>query len=143
MLYAENHIRKQHVCQLYTWEIKEHSGAKMEPNFFSQKILEKRSCERHLPFRLAKYETPIKQGALVPGGFEGHKERQAVYFTLVNSMDQKYKAYTHLKSHHDAVYALDVEGPQKEKFESYQTLNRCVITLIRTKTVQQSEVSPA
>ena len=47
---AENHIRKQHVCPLYIRAILEHSGANMEPNFFSQKILEQRSCERDLPY---------------------------------------------------------------------------------------------
>ena len=57
---------------------------------------------------LAKYETAIQQGGLASGCSEGNTGRQAVYFTLVNYMDQNpnqnYEAYKHMKPHHDAIY---------------------------------------
>ena len=53
---------------------------------------------KNLPYRLRKEQNSIqRKRRLVPGGFEGNKGRQAVYFTLVNTVDRnpdkKYEAY--------------------------------------------------
>ena len=57
-----------------------HSGARIQPHFFSQPILEPE------PHRIgyAQCETNIKPGELVHGGFD-HKGRRPVQFTLVSS----------------------------------------------------------
>ena len=73
----------------------EHSGAKIQPNFFSQKIVDKGHATELYHMELAKYETAIKQGRLVAGGFEGKKGRQAAYSCQPTDKnpDNKYKAY--------------------------------------------------
>ena len=74
-----------------------YSGAIIQPNFFSKKILETCYAKEFCFVRLAKYGTANKQGGLVPGGLEGNNGRQACYFALVNPVDKnpdsKHKAY--------------------------------------------------
>ena len=78
-------LSEQKVDPLFVRTIQELSGAQFQPNFFSAR------GPRHTGFAkkfyhivLAKYETAIKDGGLVPVGLEGNKRRPTVYFTLVN-----------------------------------------------------------
>ena len=80
-------------------------------------------CKRALPYQgLAKYEAAMKAGWLEPVGFEGNERRQAVYSLLVNPLDnnpnKKNKDYKHLKSHHDAIYVVDMERERNGRTSS-------------------------
>ena len=73
MLYSENRFRKQYMNLWCIRAIQEHSGARNQTNFFSQKTLVN---------GLAKYETANKLGELAPGGFEGNQTKDDKQFRL-------------------------------------------------------------
>ena len=108
--------------------IQAHPGAKTQPNFFSQQIFGP-GCQKELyQIGFASYESAIKEGRLVPDGFD----KQWITSTLVNPLDKKKadnkcKVYDLLNPHHDAIYAVDMEGAQKENFKFYQMVDGCVI----------------
>ena len=108
MLSSEKHFRKLHLHPLYIRAFQGHSGATVQPNFFSQKIVETSFAKELYHIGLAKCENAVQEGGPVPGGFKGNSGRQAVYVTLVNTMDKTpgkhHKAFTHLKPHRDAIY---------------------------------------
>ena len=106
--------------------IQGHSGARIQQNFFSQQSLEIGCAKEH-----AKYEKKHERKDSYEAGFDQNKGRQAVHFTLVNPLDRhankKYEACAHFKSHHDAIYVVDMEGAQKNNLKFYQTVNDCVV----------------
>ena len=73
----------------------------------------------------------IQSGELVPGEFEQGKGRKAVHCSLVSPLDQnpetKYKPYIHQKSHHDQVFAIDLESAQSSLDLFSQTTNGSVL----------------
>ena len=88
-LYSENHFRKQNVNLLYIKTIQGHSGARMQPHFFSRQILELGRAEELHHSGYAKFENNIEERGLVPGGFDQNEGPQAVHFTLVSPLDKK------------------------------------------------------
>ena len=63
---------------------------------------------------------------MLPCDFDQNNGRQAFHFALVNAFDnnpnKQYKAHIHLKSHHDAMYVVDMEGAPKKNISSHETL---------------------
>ena len=81
------------------------------------------------------YENGIKERSFVFGWFNQNRGRQAVRFTLVNPLDNnpdlQFRSYRRWKSHHDALYVVDMERAQEPHFKFLQTLNGCVICFDR------------
>ena len=92
-----NHARKQNV-HLFERKVKPgHFAAGIQPNFFSQQVVELGSAKELHHVGHAKYEHAINSKAFVPGGFDQIKGRQSVHVTLVNPWykipEKKHKAY--------------------------------------------------
>ena len=112
--------------------ITEHSTSPKSAEFFSCSRSSNQPVRRNTKLGSWSTKKALKEGGLVPSGFEGNTGRQhAVYFTLVNPMDKspdkKYKACKHSNPHHDAIYVADMEGAQKDNFTFYRTHHGCVI----------------
>ena len=99
---------------------------------FSQEIFEKRLCERVLSTTLGSRST--KQASKEVGSLQSVSSkgrRQAVYFALVNTLDEIRTTSTrrtnHLKPHHGAIHVVDMEGAQADNFtpEFAVRLNTC------------------
>ena len=113
MLHSEHHFRKQHVG----W----HYRAKIQPTFFSHKSIEKGDAKELNHIGLAKFETAIKPGSLLPGGVEKRTTCSLLDACQRHGQEpgNRPKVCTHLRCRREA---------QDEDLKFYQTLNGCVIS---------------
>ena len=115
----------QHEEPLFLSATQEHSGDAVQPNFFSQKVLEKGQAKELCYFGYTKENGIKERGLLVEDSIKAEDEQRC---TLVNPLDKN-------PDHNFGWPTLDVlprrdldmERVQEEKFQFFQTLNGCVI----------------
>ena len=75
------HFRKQHVDLLCIRAAQGNRGAKIQPNFFSQQTMNQGMRRSSTMSGSSKYEAAIKDGEIVPAGFDQSKGRVVLHRT--------------------------------------------------------------
>ena len=96
-------------------------------------------------FGYTKFDNAIKEGGFVLGGFSQNRGKQAVYFALVNALDEtadpQFEAYKlfELKSYHVAIYVVDMVRAKEEHYSFFKLSTVAYYSVQRLRTLLQHD----